>query len=82
MSEKPQAEPPSLECPCCGDVGAIADEHGYFFDGQSLECGCSGYVSVGEDDVYISISDEECPPEARCHDVAEVQRTEPKSEAP
>ena len=35
-----------LECPCCGDVGAYGDDEGLFYDGQVLQCGCEGAVSV------------------------------------
>lgn len=56
-----------LECPCCGDEGALPDEDGYYYDGQILVCGCSGAISVTEDDVYISLWDTECSPTARCH---------------
>ncbi len=27
-----------LECPCCGDVGAVPDSSGYFIDGQDTIC--------------------------------------------
>jgi hypothetical protein len=58
-----------LECPCCGCEGAESSAAGMFFDGQPLICGCSGHVSVDleDDGVWISISDEPCPPTARCH---------------
>lgn len=36
----------TLECPGCGDVGAIGDKHNLFTDGQELVCGCKGWVSV------------------------------------
>ena len=62
-----------LECPCCGDDGAMADPStGYFTDGQPLICGCAGWVSVvsdhhGDDGVWINNGDEPCPPHAKCH---------------
>jgi hypothetical protein len=60
----------TLECPCCGDDGAVSDEHGLFYDGQELVCGCNGFVSVeGEDDVGITINDEPCPVTAKCNQV-------------
>ena len=40
----------TLECPCCGDIGATADADGMFFDGQPLECGCPGHVAVDDAD--------------------------------
>ena len=52
-----------LECPCCGDNGAASDGEGCFVDGQSLICGCPGWVSVdsdGDDDPYINNGDAEC----------------------
>jgi hypothetical protein len=57
-----------LECPCCGDDGAASDGEGSFYDGQSLICGCSGWVSVGEDleDVWINNGDDPCPDGAKC----------------
>ena len=67
----PIPSPPKLwhlECPCCGDDGAIPDADGYFVDGQPLICGCSGWVSVGEDDVWINNGDEPCPAGAKCYD--------------
>jgi hypothetical protein len=52
-----------LECPCCGDVGATANGQDLWFrDGDRLECGCPGHVTVDEDDVYIcAYDDEHCP---------------------
>ena len=51
-----------LECPCCGDDGAVSDSAGLFRDGQALICGCPGWVSVGEDDYpWINSGDEPCP---------------------
>ncbi len=51
----------SLECPCCGDDGATADDNGEFFDGQPLTCGCPGHVNVEEDgDVWINNGDQPC----------------------
>lgn len=55
-----------LECPCCGDDGAEANERGEFNDGQALACGCAGWVSVGTVGAYICISDDACQPTARC----------------
>lgn len=50
-----------LECPCCGDVGAVADSDGRFWDGQELVCGCPGQVSCDvETEPDISIGDLEC----------------------
>lgn len=52
-----------LECPCCGDDGAVSDSKGLFVDGQALICGCPGWVSVdseGDDDPYINNGDAEC----------------------
>jgi predicted RNA-binding Zn-ribbon protein involved in translation (DUF1610 family) len=44
----------SLECPNCGDTGAICGPDMTFYDGQPLECGCKGHVSVdAELDPYI-----------------------------
>lgn len=51
----------SLECPCCGDDGALADAAGFFFDGQPLACGCKGWVSLdAETDPEITIDDCDC----------------------
>ena len=56
-----------LECPCCGDNGAISDADGYFTDGQSLICECAGWVSVSHDnDPWINNGDDACPEGARC----------------
>ncbi len=55
-------DPAALECPCCGDDGAVADSRGRFFDGQSLICGCPGWVSVdSESDPWINNGDAPCP---------------------
>ena len=55
-----------LECPCCGDDGAVADEEGCFTDGQPLICGCPGWVSVdSENEPIINNGDEPC---TRCED--------------
>lgn len=51
----------TLECPCCGDDGAVSEE-GCFYDGQPLICGCPGLVRVEEDgDVWINNFDQPCP---------------------
>lgn len=52
-----------LECPCCGDDGAASDGEGGFYDGQSLMCGCPGWVSVhadGDEDPWINNGDAPC----------------------
>jgi hypothetical protein len=59
----------TLECPCCGDVGATANHDGTFDDGDGLECGCSGWVTVEEDgDVWINNGDQPCKPTAKCQE--------------
>lgn len=63
MTSDPTGVPlTELECPCCGDVGAEADNDGLFWDGQALVCGCPGHVSCdGETEVFIAIDDDaEC----------------------
>lgn len=53
--------PDYIECPCCGDDGAVSDSAGLFFDGQPLICGCRGWVSVDEDGAaWINNGDEPC----------------------
>ena len=50
-----------VECPCCGNDGAVSDGDRRFFDGQALICGCPGLVSVDEDgDVWINNGDAPC----------------------
>lgn len=51
---------PSLECPCCGEEGALAM---FFEDGQETTCGCGGRVSADGESASISIDDseDECP---------------------
>ena len=49
-----------LECPCCGDDGAASNAEGEFYDGQPLICGCPGWVTVSEDDVWINNGDQPC----------------------
>lgn len=50
-----------LECPCCGDDGAVSDARGRFADGQPLICGCRGWVSVdGESEPMINNGEEPC----------------------
>jgi len=58
-------QPIYLECPCCGDDGAVSDSEGYFTDGQALICGCPGWVSVDSDldgfsEVCINNGDAPC----------------------
>ena len=57
-----QWEPLStVECSCCGDVGAYANEEDLFEDGQSLICGCHGWVVVEEDgDIWVNASECDC----------------------
>ena len=65
------AEPEYLECPCCGDVGAIADAAGCYVDGQLLVCGCVGWVSVDrETEPWINNGDGLCPSTAKCREPA------------
>lgn len=53
-----------LDCPCCGDVGALADADGYFVDGQALVCGCNGIVSCdSETEPAVSVDDCDCQEE-------------------
>jgi hypothetical protein len=61
MSERAKDIIAILECPCCGDDGAISDGSGLFYDGQVLCCGCKGWVTVDEDDVWINVWDCDCP---------------------
>ena len=50
-----------IECPCCGDVGAEADDEGMFMDGQALVCGFEGHVTCDtEEEPDILILDCEC----------------------
>ncbi len=51
-----------LECSCCGGDGAASDGEGVFFDGQTLICGCPGWVSVDaeEDNPWINNGDAPC----------------------
>lgn len=50
-----------LECPCCGDLAATADEHGAFTDGQPLECGCDGWVTCdSEEPAEVVIDPDGC----------------------
>ena len=50
----------TLECPCCGDDGAVSVD-GYFSDGQPLTCGCPGWVVVEEDgDAWVNNGDTPC----------------------
>jgi hypothetical protein len=62
-----QDYPMALECHCCGDTAATCDSDGLFYDGQPLECGCLGHVSVDEEEAHIYILDGPCPPHAKCH---------------
>ena len=39
----------TLECPCCGDIGAVSDTDGMFIDGQPLWCGCHGAVACDDE---------------------------------
>ena len=59
-----------LECPCCGDVGAVANADGFFHDGQDLVCECLGCVSMdAETDPCIityCTDTEGCPMETNC----------------
>ena len=50
-------EIPSVECPCCGDVGAWPT---MFHEGDPLVCGCKGHVVIGDDEAYILV-DEDIP---------------------
>lgn len=57
----------TLECPCCGDIGATANARNLFVDGQRLECGCAGHVSLdSETPPYIMVGDAFCPTTAKC----------------
>lgn len=45
-----RAEVDELECDCCGEVAAVPDDAGMYYDGQPLMCGCEGQVVIVEDD--------------------------------
>lgn len=48
-----------LECPCCGNEGAQADEYGYFHEDQPLICGCDGCVDIDDDgEASITVFDD------------------------
>jgi len=64
---KRQDYPMALECHCCGDTAVTCDSDGMFYDGQPLECGCLGHVSVDEEEAHVYILDGLCPPHAKCH---------------
>lgn len=54
----------TIECPCCGGIAATANGVDLWFrDGDALECGCAGHVSVcAEDGVSVYIDeDQQCP---------------------
>jgi hypothetical protein len=60
-----------LECPCCGDDGAMSGADGLFYDGQHLVCGCPGWVSVDEDEgAWINNGDEPC---AKCSEITRAE---------
>lgn len=53
--------PTTIECTCCGDIGAVSNAEGYYYDGQKLVCGCVGAVSCdAETEPYISIFECDC----------------------
>ena len=59
MIDPPATGAATLECPTCGDVGAVAEADGCFCDGQPLICGCPGWVSVdSESEPFINAGDE------------------------
>jgi hypothetical protein len=66
LGEPARDYPMALECPCCGDTGATGDSAGMFYDGQPLECGCLGHVSVDEEEAHVLLLDDSCPPNAKC----------------
>lgn len=39
-----------LECPCCGEDGAVSDKDMMFQDGQNLICACDGFVVTDDED--------------------------------
>lgn len=83
MSETPRAADDYLECPCCGDVGAEPHADGFYYDGDSLKCGCNGHVSADEDSVYIVISElSECDENALCKRASETPHPLPAPSGP
>ena len=52
-----------LECPGCGDHGAVSGFGGCFYDGQPLICGCKGHVSIDdagdEAEAFVSLAEDE-----------------------
>jgi len=56
MTDQEQPWPSDyLECPCCGGTAAIADEEGYYHDGDETICGCVGFVVACHEGIaYIS----------------------------
>lgn len=51
----------SIECPCCGCEAWYGPYGGEVYDGQPLECGCKGHISVdSESEPDVFIDDCEC----------------------
>lgn len=70
-----------LECPCCGDVGALSQPDETFQDGQDLICGCNGCVHVDDsvpDEIkaYVWTEDFELCPRCDAEEIEENQRRE------
>ena len=68
MTTPPDSPVTEMECPCCGTIAAEANERGLFYDGQPVTCGCATCVSGDVDGMDIEMPEDECPPNARCHD--------------
>ncbi len=55
-----------LECPCCGDLGAVSDAKGLFWDGQPTWCGCDGGISCdAETDPWLNCTYCDCEGEGK-----------------
>ena len=46
----------TLDCPCCKDYAAEADDAGQFDDGAPLACSCIGSVRVDELGARVVVS--------------------------
>ena len=51
----------TLECPCCGDIGAEPVEDGFLYNGQQTTCGCGGIVSLGAGSGPVIVVDDKRP---------------------
>ena len=50
-----------IMCPCCGNEAACADDFGYIYSQDTLDCGCDGELYINRKDGPVVVVAADCP---------------------